>query len=313
MTGQRQDCSSGVSEMITCPPVVEHMPVLPSMEPRCSPEARVTQLPRVEATDRCHDEEIPRGRTVERSLHGGFNRGWGGSKPASLIRSRASRESNSERKHAHVTNTIPITKSQVMTLLDRRSPFNRGTKSKYGWSEDEIEDVPNKRLRQVDKMGRRQSPVYASDNQLLISYLNEERERDRKAKPQDLSHDKGSLELAFERDPCASFSVIFCVSGNVAAVDLHGVALSSDFRAVFGSLLALESLESLPLKSLNLTGTLAGSSCGESRLVTLNLLGNCLKGSLADVLSFVASCSSLTFLVGNLGFGKESIDLDVYV
>ncbi|KAJ0971296.1 hypothetical protein J5N97_019255 [Dioscorea zingiberensis] len=97
-------------------------------------------------------------------------------------------------------------------------------------------------------------------------------------------------------DPCASFFGISCVSGRVAAVDLDGVALSSDFRAVSGSLLALESLESLSLKSSNLTGTLAGSSCGESRLVTLDLSGNGLKGSLADVLSFVASCSSLTSL-----------------
>ncbi|KAJ0965790.1 hypothetical protein J5N97_026928 [Dioscorea zingiberensis] len=99
----------------------------------------------------------------------------------------------------------------------------------------------------------------------------------------------------------------------MSPLDLDGVALSSDFSAISGSLLVLESLESLPLKSLNLTGTLAGSSYGESRLVTLNLSGNCLKGSLADVLSFVASCSSLTFLVGNLGFAKESIDLDAYV
>ncbi|KAJ0961662.1 hypothetical protein J5N97_000879 [Dioscorea zingiberensis] len=82
-------------------------------------------------------------------------------------------------------------------------------------------------------------------------------------------------------------------------MDLDGVALSSDFRTFSGSLLALESLESLPLKSLNLTGTLACSSCGESRHGTLNLSGNCLKGPLADVLSFVASCSSLTFLVAS--------------
>ncbi|XP_039118532.1 systemin receptor SR160 [Dioscorea cayenensis subsp. rotundata] len=97
-------------------------------------------------------------------------------------------------------------------------------------------------------------------------------------------------------DPCASFSGVTCISGRVAVVDLTGVALTSDFHAVTSYLLALDNLQSLFLKSTNLTGTLAGGRCSGGQLAVLDLSENGLKSSLADLLSFAASCSSLTLL-----------------
>ncbi|KAG6506192.1 brassinosteroid LRR receptor kinase BRI1-like [Zingiber officinale] len=97
------------------------------------------------------------------------------------------------------------------------------------------------------------------------------------------------------RSPC-SFTGVTCDSGGrVAALVLQGVPLVVDFRSVSSSILSLEGLQILSLQAVNLTGTLSGGICG-SQLVELDLSGNGLRGSLADVFSFAAVCAGLKSL-----------------
>ncbi|KAF8377205.1 hypothetical protein HHK36_030578 [Tetracentron sinense] len=112
--------------------------------------------------------------------------------------------------------------------------------------------------------------------------------------------------------PCY-FSGVSCKDSRVSALDLSSFPLSSDFRVVASSLMSLERLEILSLKSTNLTGNLSsasGSRCS-GVLSELDLAGNGLSGSFSDI-SSLASCSSLKSLnlSGNfLGFsvgGKDS-------
>ncbi|RWW60623.1 hypothetical protein BHE74_00032374 [Ensete ventricosum] len=97
------------------------------------------------------------------------------------------------------------------------------------------------------------------------------------------------------RGPCSFAGVTCSAGGRVAAVALQGVPLGADFRAVSSSVLALGGLESLSLCAINLTGNVAGTRCGGS-LSELDLSGNDLRGSLADVSSLAAACSGLKSL-----------------
>ncbi|CAL9755364.1 unnamed protein product [Musa acuminata subsp. burmannicoides] len=125
--------------------------------------------------------------------------------------------------------------------------------------------------------------------------------------------------------PC-SFAGVSCdAGGHVVAVALRGIPLNTDFQSVSSSLLALGSLQNLTLHAVNLTGTLAAA--GEARcgglLSELDLSGNILLGSLADVHALAEVCSGLKSLnlsgnsVGNhpagvaaaVGFKLETLDL----
>ncbi|XP_010927763.1 brassinosteroid LRR receptor kinase BRI1 [Elaeis guineensis] len=156
------------------------------------------------------------------------------------------------------------------------------------------------------------------------------------------SSDAGDLELlmSFKRslpnpqvlqnwdpsqNPC-SFACVSCKAGRVAGVALQSVALSTDLRSVSSYLVTLGSLESLSLRSANLTGNIsaAASRCG-SQLAVLDLAGNGLGGSVADVLNLAAACSGLRSLnlsgnsigipsagknpFGSGGFSLEVLDL----
>ncbi|KAJ0974398.1 hypothetical protein J5N97_016363 [Dioscorea zingiberensis] len=132
-----QNQNSGTSEKITCAPVTCHVTSMPSVEQVSTPEDHVTVLPHVEETVKCHDEETKRGRTIKQLSRDSFNRGRGGSRPASLVRSRASRERSSERQHTPVTDSLP-TKPHEMTQPNRRKTLIRGSGLKQDLDENEI-------------------------------------------------------------------------------------------------------------------------------------------------------------------------------
>ncbi|CAL9087637.1 unnamed protein product [Musa textilis] len=95
--------------------------------------------------------------------------------------------------------------------------------------------------------------------------------------------------------PCSFAGVSCSPGGRVAAVVLQGVSLGADFRAVSSSILALGGLESLSLRAVNLTGTLDGGRCG-GRLSDIDLSGNGLCGSLAEISSLATACPGLRSL-----------------
>ncbi|KAG6595101.1 hypothetical protein SDJN03_11654, partial [Cucurbita argyrosperma subsp. sororia] len=101
-------------------------------------------------------------------------------------------------------------------------------------------------------------------------------------------------------DPC-SFSGVSCKETRVSAIDLSFVSLSSNFSHVFPLLAALDHLESLSLKSTNLTGSIslpAGFKCSPL-LSSLDLSLNGLFGSVSDA-SYLGFCSNIKSL--NLSF-----------
>ncbi|XP_042456065.1 brassinosteroid LRR receptor kinase BRI1-like [Zingiber officinale] len=97
------------------------------------------------------------------------------------------------------------------------------------------------------------------------------------------------------RSPCSFAGVTCDSSGSVAALALQRVPLVVDFGAFSSSILSLEGLQRLSLHDVNLTGTLSGYVCG-SQLVEMDLSGNGLRGSLADVFTFAAVCAGLKSL-----------------
>ncbi|XP_022977566.1 systemin receptor SR160-like [Cucurbita maxima] len=101
-------------------------------------------------------------------------------------------------------------------------------------------------------------------------------------------------------DPC-SFSGITCKETRVSAIDLSFLSLSSNFSHVFSLLAALDHLESLSLKSTNLTGSISlpsGFKCSPL-LSSVDLSLNGLFGSVFDV-SNLGFCPNLKSL--NLSF-----------
>ncbi|XP_042422611.1 brassinosteroid LRR receptor kinase BRI1-like [Zingiber officinale] len=103
---------------------------------------------------------------------------------------------------------------------------------------------------------------------------------------------------AGQSSPC-SFAGVACDSrGRVAALDLGGVSLDAEFRAVASSLLPLAGLRRLSLRAVNLTGTLAdggAARCGRL-LAEIDLADNQLRGSLADARGLATLCSGLKSL-----------------
>ncbi|TQD70617.1 hypothetical protein C1H46_043849 [Malus baccata] len=101
------------------------------------------------------------------------------------------------------------------------------------------------------------------------------------------------------QNPC-SFSGIFCNGTRVSSIHLSSVSLSTNLTVVSNFLMALDSLESLSLKSVSLSGSISlhfppGSKCSPL-LTSLDLAHNSLSGPLSDVPNFAAACSALTFL-----------------
>ncbi|XP_010925340.1 brassinosteroid LRR receptor kinase BRI1 [Elaeis guineensis] len=98
-------------------------------------------------------------------------------------------------------------------------------------------------------------------------------------------------------NPCF-FAGVYCKGSRVVAVALDRLPLSTDLRSVASTLFAMGYLESLSLAFVNLTGTIgsaAGFRCG-GRLTGLDLAGNRLVGSVADVSVLVTSCARLRSL-----------------
>ncbi|KAF5480718.1 hypothetical protein F2P56_001442 [Juglans regia] len=98
------------------------------------------------------------------------------------------------------------------------------------------------------------------------------------------------------RDPCTFFG-ISCKGSRVSSINLSSTPLSTNFSLVSAFLLSLDHLETLSLKSTDLSGTIyfaPGSKCN-TLLTTLDLSHNSLSGSLSD-LSGLASCSGLKSL-----------------
>ncbi|CAJ1974608.1 unnamed protein product [Sphenostylis stenocarpa] len=97
--------------------------------------------------------------------------------------------------------------------------------------------------------------------------------------------------------PC-SFTGVTCNQTHLTSIDLSSVPLSTNLSIVATYLLTLDHLQSLSLKSTNLTGPatvpLSHSKCASS-LTTIDLSQNILSGSLNDM-SFLASCSNLQSL-----------------
>ncbi|KAK9272106.1 hypothetical protein L1049_002475 [Liquidambar formosana] len=120
------------------------------------------------------------------------------------------------------------------------------------------------------------------------------------------------------QNPC-KFTGVFCKDGTrVSSLDLSNTPLVSDLHSVSSLLLTIDYLESLSLKSTNLTGTisaLSASRCGAS-LLDVDLSSNALTGSLTDLSSFTStSCSSLKSLnlsANSLDFSKpDSTELQL--
>ncbi|PON85647.1 Leucine-rich repeat receptor kinase [Trema orientale] len=110
------------------------------------------------------------------------------------------------------------------------------------------------------------------------------------------------------QDPC-TFNGVTCVGTRVSAIDLSFVHLSTNLSSVFSSLMTLEGLESLTLKSANLSGSItpfpSGSKCG-SLLASVDLSQNSLYGPISDI-SNLGSCSSLN----SLNLSTNSLDFSV--
>ncbi|KAK9268719.1 hypothetical protein L1049_000480 [Liquidambar formosana] len=109
------------------------------------------------------------------------------------------------------------------------------------------------------------------------------------------------------QNPC-NFTGVSCKDDTlVSSLDLSYTPLDSDLRSVSSFLLTLDQLESLSLKSTNLTGTVSAfsaSRCG-ALLLDVDLSSNALEGSLTDLSSFTStSCSSLK----SLNLSANSLD-----
>ncbi|PKA64504.1 Systemin receptor SR160 [Apostasia shenzhenica] len=98
------------------------------------------------------------------------------------------------------------------------------------------------------------------------------------------------------RDPCASFTGVSCTGNRVSDVNLDTLPINTDFPAVSSTLLTLDRLESLSIRFSNVSGALGRApGCGR-RLSQLDLPGNGLTGSVADVAALASSCLALRWL-----------------
>ncbi|KAJ1689444.1 hypothetical protein LUZ63_013599 [Rhynchospora breviuscula] len=92
------------------------------------------------------------------------------------------------------------------------------------------------------------------------------------------------------------FQGVGCKWGQVSSLTLQGIALNPDFYSVSTYLLSLQTLETLCLHSVNLTGGISAPSKCADQLTGLDLSGNNLHGSVSDAMSLATSCSSLQSL-----------------
>nr|AYN74356.1 brassinosteroid insensitive 1 [Eucommia ulmoides] len=95
-----------------------------------------------------------------------------------------------------------------------------------------------------------------------------------------------------------NFTGVSCDGGSaVASIDLTNVQLNVDFLSVSSFLMALPNLETLVLKSSNLTGSLssASKSLCSPMLSYIDLAENAISGPISDISSF-SGCSSLNSL-----------------
>ncbi|KAL9356638.1 hypothetical protein Peur_049891 [Populus x canadensis] len=111
------------------------------------------------------------------------------------------------------------------------------------------------------------------------------------------------------QNPCI-FTGVKCqeTTNRVSSIDLTNISLTCDFHPVAAFLLTLENLESLSLKSANISGTISfpfGSKCS-SVLSNLDLSQNSLSGSVSDIAA-LRSCPALK----SLGLSGNSIEFSV--
>ncbi|KAJ9170280.1 hypothetical protein P3X46_018400 [Hevea brasiliensis] len=99
------------------------------------------------------------------------------------------------------------------------------------------------------------------------------------------------------QNPC-TFAGVECQETNtVSSLNLFSIPLSTDFRTVAAFLLTLDKLESVSLKSTNISGSISfpsGSKCS-SVLSNLDLSQNGLSGPISDIAN-LGSCESLKYL-----------------
>ncbi|XP_065873441.1 systemin receptor SR160 [Euphorbia lathyris] len=109
-------------------------------------------------------------------------------------------------------------------------------------------------------------------------------------------------------NPCF-FTGVKCQETNrVSSLDLSSITLTTDFHTVAAFLLSLDKLESLSLKSTNISGMISfppGSKCS-SLLTTLDLSHNLLSGPVSDIAN-LGSCPSLK----SLNLSANSLDFSV--
>ncbi|KAJ6803103.1 brassinosteroid LRR receptor kinase BRI1-like [Iris pallida] len=100
------------------------------------------------------------------------------------------------------------------------------------------------------------------------------------------------------RSTC-SFAGVTCRNSRVVAVTINGVAVNADFASVSSFLLPLPSLETLAVRSGNVTGSLtptsSGFRCGGA-LADLDLSGNRIAGDVSGVALLSSACSLLRSL-----------------
>ncbi|KAJ6996725.1 systemin receptor SR160-like [Populus alba x Populus x berolinensis] len=111
------------------------------------------------------------------------------------------------------------------------------------------------------------------------------------------------------QNPCI-FTGVKCqdTTNRVSSIDLTNISLTCDFHPVAAFLLTLENLESLSLKSANVSGTISfpfGSKCS-SVLSNLDLSQNSLSGSVSDIAA-LRSCPALK----SLNLSGNSIEFSV--
>ncbi|KAF9681983.1 hypothetical protein SADUNF_Sadunf05G0060000 [Salix dunnii] len=111
------------------------------------------------------------------------------------------------------------------------------------------------------------------------------------------------------QNPCF-FTGVECkeTTNRVSSIDLTSISLTCDFHPVAAFLLTLESLESLSLKSANISGSISfpfGSKCS-SVLKNLDLSHNSLSGSVSDIAA-LRSCPALK----SLNLSGNSIEFSV--
>ncbi|KAJ3695041.1 hypothetical protein LUZ60_000418 [Juncus effusus] len=95
--------------------------------------------------------------------------------------------------------------------------------------------------------------------------------------------------------PC-SFPGVGCKAGRVASLTLDEPSLSPEFKSVSSYLLSLPSVETLSLRSVNLTGDVQSVSKCAGQLSALDLSGNNLHGSVSDLAALITSCNALQSL-----------------